>query len=74
MISTGSPSLSKGGSGDILSGVIVGIMGYNSSIDSTLAGAFLFGLAGDILNKKYGSYTSIPRDVIEVLKELLKNY
>lgn len=74
LISTGSPALSKGGSGDILSGVIVGIMGYNNSIDSTLAGAFLFGLAGDILNKKYGSYTSIPRDVIEVLKELLKNY
>ena len=67
-------SLSKGGSGDILSGIITGIMGYSSTIDSALAGSFILGKAGDIARKRYGSYSTLPRDIIVILKEIMRKY
>ena len=67
-------SLSKGGSGDILSGIITGIMGYSSVLDSALAGSYVLGLSGDIARDKYGSYSTLPRDIINILKEIMKKY
>jgi len=73
-VSTGCVTLSKGGSGDMLSGVIAGIMGYSSSLDASLAGSYVFGLAGDIARIKYGSYSVLSRDIINILKEIMKKY
>ncbi len=71
-IHSGSPSLSKGGSGDILSGVITGMMGYMNALDATLCGAYLFGIAGEVAANKTGIYSTLGRDVIETIKEIMK--
>ena len=71
---TGSSALSKGGSGDILSGIITGLMGYKNALLSSLSGAYIFGRCGDIALRKYGSYSTLPRDTINILKEIMKKY
>ena len=74
LIHQGSSALSKGGSGDILSGLIAGIMGYTSAIDAAIAGAYILGEAGVIATKRYGDYATLPRDIISIIKEIMKEY
>lgn len=71
---TGNEALSKGGSGDILSGIITGLMGFKEPLDAALAGSYILGKCGDLAIKKYGSYATLPRDIINLLKEIMKKY
>lgn len=73
-INEGSVSLSKGGSGDILSGIICGFMAYKDILEAVLDGSYLFGYVGNICQNKYGTYASLPRDTINELKNIIKNY
>lgn len=52
---TGNPGMATAGSGDVLSGMITGLMcqGY-SSLDAAIFGVYLHGLAGDIAASKMG--------------------
>ena len=46
---TGGPALASGGTGDVLSGVIAGLLSHGlSPFDAASAGVFLHGLAGDL--------------------------
>ena len=73
LIIGGHPSLSKGGSGDILSGIITGIMAYKNDVyESACSGAFLQSLIGESLDNDYGSYSATASDQIIYLKQLLK--
>lgn len=46
---TGNAGMATAGSGDVLSGVLLGLSGYlNSTLEIACAGAFINGLAGDI--------------------------
>lgn len=70
---TGNPGMAVGGSGDVLSGMIAGLIGQK--IDPLLAsacGAFLHGMAGDICAENMGQYGMLPSDMVEVLPRLLK--
>ncbi|MCR5741554.1 MAG: NAD(P)H-hydrate dehydratase [Gammaproteobacteria bacterium] len=72
IVNTGSPSLSKGGSGDILSGIITGIMSYNKDMILSLSSAsYIHGALGDEMKMRYGTISSLPRDEIELLKEYI---
>ena len=66
--------LSKGGSGDILSGIIAGLLGYKDTLDAALVGSYILGKCGDLAIKEYGSYATLPRDIINLLKEIMKKY
>lgn len=62
---TGTSCLSKGGSGDILSGIIAGITARNNELFSDVASsAFLLGIAGEICSKKFNDYSTTPSEVI----------
>ena len=74
LVHVGSPALSKGGSGDILSGIIAGIMGYTSALDSAISGCYILGEAGVIASNRYGDYATLPRDIISIIKEIMKEY
>lgn len=64
--STGNSGLAKGGSGDVLTGLITGLLaqGYTSS-EACVIGVYVHGLAGDITKKEKGEIAMIPTDVIE---------
>ena len=71
--STGNPGLAKGGSGDCLTGIILGLMarGYNPP-QASLIGVFVHGLAADICLKKMSEESILASDVIEKLPKAFK--
>ena len=72
---TGNSGLAKGGSGDVLAGIIGSFLaqGY-STVESSVIGVYLHGKAADELKEDFSEYGILPSDLpIEVAK-LLKNY
>lgn len=72
---TGNSGLSKGGSGDVLSGVIGSFLaqGY-STTESSLIGVYLHGKAADTLKESTSEYGMLPSDLPETIGKLLKKY
>ena len=64
--STGNPGMAKGGSGDILCGMILSLLaqGYSPK-ESAILGVFLHGQAGDKAAEKHGQTAMIGTDIIE---------
>jgi NAD(P)H-hydrate epimerase len=67
--STGNPGMAKGGCGDVLTGLITGLLarGYNS-FEAAVLGVYFHGLAGDKAMEKYGQESMNSRDLLEFLK------
>ncbi|WP_115461908.1 NAD(P)H-hydrate dehydratase [Winogradskyella aurantiaca] len=62
---TGNPGMATAGSGDVLSGVITGLMGQNySAIDAAIMGVYLHGKSGDLAVEKTGYQSLIAGDLI----------
>lgn len=61
---SGNSGLAKGGSGDVLAGVIASLcaQGY-SCADAAVLGVYLHGLAADHLVSRYGEHGLLPRDL-----------
>ena len=66
--STGNAGMATGGSGDVLTGILTGLMaqGY-SSLETCLLGVYLHGLAGDIAADKLSQNALIAGDIIDNL-------
>jgi NAD(P)H-hydrate epimerase len=64
--STGNPGMATAGSGDVLTGIITGLIaqGY-SSATAAIVGVYIHGLAADIAIKKTGMQALIASDIIE---------
>lgn len=70
---TGNPGMAKGGSGDLLSGIIVSLLGQGvPPLEAAACGAWLHGAAGDICADEIGQYGMLPQDMAKVLPRLLK--
>ena len=70
---TGNPGMAVGGSGDVLSGIIVSLLGQGiEPLKAAACGAWLHGKAGDICAERIGQYGMLPTDMVEVLPRLLK--
>ena len=70
---TGNPGMAVGGSGDVLSGVIVSLLGQKlQPLQAAAAAAWLHGAAGDICAQQTGQYGMLPTDMLQVLPRLLK--
>ncbi len=68
--STGNAGMATGGSGDVLTGVITGLMSHGyPALEATLLGVYIHGLAGDIAAKKLSMESLIASDIIENLGE-----
>lgn len=69
---TGNPGMAVGGSGDVLSGVITGLLGQGiDPLMSAACGAWLHGAAGDVCAEEIGQYGMLPTDMINCLPRLL---
>ena len=70
---TGNPGMAVGGSGDVLAGIIVGLLGQGiSPLEAAACGAWLHGAAGDLCESEIGQYGMLPTDMLNVLPRLLK--
>ena len=65
---TGGPGLAKGGSGDVLTGLIGGLLarGY-SPVDAAALGVWIHGYAGDRLTERYTAESFSSRQLIDEL-------
>lgn len=71
--STGNPGMATAGSGDVLTGIILGLLAQSySPLHAALVGIFLHGLAGDIAASKYSEESMIASDIIDNLGEAFK--
>ena len=57
--------MAKGGSGDVLTGLLLALsaQGY-SPLEASLIAVYIHGLAGDLAAKEMGEYGMIPSDII----------
>lgn len=70
---TGNPGMAVGGSGDLLAGMIVSLLGQGiEPIKAIAAAVWLHGAAGDICARELGQYGMLPSDMLEVLPRLMK--
>lgn len=71
--STGNPGMAKGGSGDVLAGVIGSLAAQGVlPFAAAAAGVYIHGLAGDICAEKIGERAMLPTDLIEALPSAFK--
>lgn len=62
---TGNPGMATAGSGDVLTGIILGLLAQSySPEEATLIGVYLHGLAGDIAASTVGQQALIAGDII----------
>ncbi len=68
--STGNPGMATAGSGDVLTGILTGLLaqGYGSE-DAAIFGVYLHGLAGDIAATNSSMETMLASDIINSLGE-----
>ncbi len=70
---TGNPGMAVGGSGDVLAGIIVSLIGQGiEPLNAAACGAYLHGAAGDVCADSLGQYGMLPSDMLEVLPRLMK--
>lgn len=65
---THNPGMTKGGTGDVLAGLVAALACTNRNFESAAAGAYVNGLAGNLLMKKYG-YSYCASDLADKLAE-----
>jgi ADP-dependent NAD(P)H-hydrate dehydratase / NAD(P)H-hydrate epimerase len=70
---TGNPGMSTAGSGDVLTGIILGLLAQNySSHDAAVIGVYIHGLAGDYALKVQSEETMVASDIILGLAQSFK--
>jgi len=67
--SSGNPGMATGGSGDALTGILMGLLAQNrySSQQAAILGVYLHGLAGDFSADRLGKESLIASDIIDAL-------
>lgn len=65
---TGNPGMAKGGSGDVLTGIIAGLLAQRyDPLNACLLGVYLHGLAGDLAVEKQSVHSLLARDIIDCI-------
>src|SRR5437660_5565029 len=70
---TGNPGMATGGTGDVLTGMIVGLLAQGlSPWEAACAGTYLHGLAGDLAVARRGEVGMLARDLLETIPEAIR--
>lgn len=70
---TGNPGMAVGGSGDVLAGMITGLIGQGiDPLEAAACGAWLHGAAGDLCAEEMGQYPMLPSDILDKILRLMK--
>ena len=70
---TGNSGLAKGGSGDVLTGMIASLLAQGAApVQAAVGGVWLHGRAGDLAAERLTAYCMTPEDVIRELPEVFR--
>jgi NAD(P)H-hydrate epimerase len=71
---TGNPGMSTGGTGDILTGMVAGMIAQhtNDAFAGTMAAVHLHGLAGDVMRESMGEHSLVATDLLRGLPEAFR--
>lgn len=70
---TGNPGMAVGGSGDVLAGMIAGLIGQGiDPLEASACGVWLHGAAGDLCAAETGQYPMLPSDMLDKILRLMK--
>ncbi len=70
---TGNPGMTVGGTGDVLSGIVGGLMAMGTTpMRSAVAGAFVNGAAGDFVAMEKG-YHIVPTDILDWIPHIMND-
>lgn len=70
---TGNPGMAVGGSGDVLAGILVSLLGQGlAPLEAAACAVWLHGAAGDRCAERIGQYGMIPSDMLLELPRLMK--
>lgn len=71
---TGNPGMAKGGSGDVLAGIIVSLLAQGlKTKEAVKAAVYIHSAAGDMLAGKLSEYSLLPSDIIGALPDVIMN-
>ena len=72
---TGNPGMASGGFGDVLTGMIVGLLGQKLSLyDAARLGVYLHGLAGDLAANERGDVGLLASDLLDRIPLAIRQY
>lgn len=72
---TGNSALAKAGSGDVLAGMIAGLLAQNmQTFEASVLGGYLHGLSGDLAKNDLTAYGVLATDTIRYIPYAIKNY
>ena len=70
---TGNPGMAVGGSGDVLAGMLVSLLGQGMPpLEAAACAAWLHGAAGDLCANEIGQYGMLPTDMLTRIPRLMK--
>lgn len=71
--STGNSGMATAGSGDVLTGIISGLIAQGMEVSrAAAAGAYIHGLAGDLACEQLGSHSLLAGEIIDYLPQSIK--
>jgi hydroxyethylthiazole kinase-like uncharacterized protein yjeF len=71
---TGNPGMATGGTGDILTGMVSGLIAQNREhiVEAVVAAVHLHGLAGDVARESMGEHSLVATDLVKALPEAFR--
>jgi ADP-dependent NAD(P)H-hydrate dehydratase / NAD(P)H-hydrate epimerase len=70
---SGNPGMAKFGTGDVLTGVLAGLIAQSKNIEkAVIAGVYIHSLAADLLLNNYTEYSYTANDIIKNLPKAIK--
>jgi len=72
---TGNAGMASGGTGDVLTGLIAGLIGQKMEpVEASILGTYLHGLAGDFASEELGRWSMTATDVLDYLPEAFSEH
>jgi len=72
---TGNPGMASGGFGDVLTGMIAGLLGQKLALfDAARLGVYLHGLAGDVAAQERGEVGLLASDLADRIPQAIRQY